>query len=609
MLRQLVAQPPDTGRVRMLSALCYELHDADPVRALRYGEQAVNLATTLHDQPGKLRALLNLGSCYANLSDGPHALRLQQQALTLARQLRNPDGIVRAYTGIGGVHHERNDTTNALRNYRWALSQAYDKGVKVRTRLMLFGNLGNLYSYLGRYPQAMLYTRRALKLARTSNDKAGESLYMAHLGTHYYQQNRLTTAEGLLREAIRLVEPLHSYRIEASHLEMLAVVLLLRNQLTEAEELTRRALRLARRTASLERLLDGYTLMAEINASRNRYEQAYIWQGRFRDLNDSLNSRSRLQTLAALQTRYETQGKEQQIRLLTQRGELQQLRNQELLAVVGALVLGLGGVGFLYWKLRQSRAALATNNEALHHATHELRELAASKDHLYTVVAHDLRGPVTSFVGVTELIEFYLHKGDKKGLERLPALVRQSANSLNSLLDNLLSWAVSQTGELVSQPEWLAVDDLFAEIEDLYRTTAEAKQIELVAAGAPGLQLWSDRNMMRTILRNLVGNALKFTPGGGFIRLAATQATGSGLLLTVADSGRGMPPEQVCALFHDGAHLPVALPTANNARSGTGLGLPLCRAFVKRLNGTLTLESTLGEGTVARVWLPGRPAT
>ncbi|WBA41533.1 ATP-binding protein [Hymenobacter canadensis] len=610
LLRRLVVQAPDTGRVRLLAALCYELHDSDPTRALGYGEQAVTLATSLRDQPGQLHSLLNLSSCYANLSDGPHALRLQQQALTLARRLHDQDGIVRAYTGIGGIHHERNDTLNALRNYQWALEKAYVKGVKVRTQLMLFGNLGNLYSYLGRYPQALLYTRRALQLARTSHDKVGESLYLAHLGTHYYQQNRLDLAEGLLREAITQVEPLRSYRIEAGHLEMLAIVLLLKDQLEEAETLTRRALRLARQTASQERILDGYNLMAEINASRHEYEQAFGWQNRFRDLNDSLNSRSRLQTLAALQTRYETQGKEHQIRLLTQQGELQHLRNQELWAVVGALLLGLGGVFFLYWKLRQSRAALASNNVALHQATRELREVAASKDRLYAVVAHDLRGPVTSFVGVTELIEFYLRKGDEKGLRRLPALVRQSANSLNSLLDNLLSWAVSQTGELVSQPEWLSVDELFTEIEELYRTTAEAKQIRLIASEAPGLQVWSDLNMTRTILRNLVGNALKFTPSGGHIQLDAAAMPDNRVLLTVADSGRGMPAEQLDALLRDSGSSPmmVSVSNSNNSRSGTGLGLPLCRAFVERLHGTLTVESTLGQGTVVQIQFPDRPA-
>lgn len=605
LLQQLAAHPAaDTVRVRILSSLCYSLHDSDPTSALRYGEKAVNLATQLQAKRSLLHSLLNLSSCYANLADGPHALLLQQQALTLARTLRDQNGIVRAYTGIGGVHHERGDTTNAFRNYHRALLRVHEQGVSVRTRVMLLGNLGNLYAYVQNYPKALLYTRRALQLARTSHDRAGESLYMANLGLYYMQQNQLGIAEGLLRNAIGLVEPLKNYRFEVGHRELLATVLIMKGELDEAEELTQQSLRLARQIDYKERVLDAYNLLSEISEQHKEYEDAFRWQRMFQDLNDSLNSRSRLQTLAALQTGYETTEKEHQIRLLTQRGELQQLRNRELWAIVAALVLGLGGMGFLYMQLRRSRTDLSAKNLALQQATQELREVAASKDRLYAIVAHDLRGPVTSFVGVTELIDFYLKQGDENGLRRLPALVRQSAQSLNGLLDNLLSWAVSQTGELVSRPESLVVDELFNEIEELYRTTAQAKQIQLTASAPLDLPLWADRNMARTILRNLVGNALKFTPRGGQIELSAQASPTGEISLTVTDTGQGMQPDQVANLLRPGTPRLTAS-SLGSARSGTGLGLPICRAFAERLGGTLSIESSSSEGTVVRVQLPG----
>ncbi|WP_375434285.1 tetratricopeptide repeat-containing sensor histidine kinase [uncultured Hymenobacter sp.] len=479
-------------------------------------------------------------------------------------------------------------------------------GVKVSTQIMLYGNLGNLYSYLRSYPSTLYYTRKALQLARESADKPGDSLYTANLGLLYLQQGKLDTAEGLARKPMTLVEPLHSYRLEAGHLELLATILLLEKQLDESELLTRRALRLGRQVDFKTRILDAYHLLTEINAGRRNYEEAFKWQGMFRALNDSINNSARLQATAALQARYEMSEKESQIKQLTHRSELQQHHNHELWLIVGALLLSLGGVGTLYWKLRRSRAALAANHAALHEVTHELREVAASKDRLYTIVAHDLRGPVTAFVGVTELIGFYLKTGDEDGLQRLPALVRQSAKSLNELLDNLLNWAVSQTGELVSQPEQLRIDDLFAEVEELYRTTAEAKQIQLTASGALTSTLWADPNMTRTILRNLVGNALKFTPGGGVIQLEAIpSAQGNTLTLRVTDTGQGMAPDQVAALL-------TANPKGSSAQRlmgpsfGTGLGLPLCRAFTERLGGTLAIASTPGIGTIVQVELPGQ---
>ena len=598
---RLQTQPADTGRVRLLNGLCYTLHDNQPTLALRYGEQAVTLARELPDRPGLMRGLLALASCYANLADGPHALELQQEALLLARQLRSNDGLVRSFTGMGSVYHERNDTAAALRNYRRALNYVYEPDVQVSSQLMLFGNLGNLYFTMRYRARGMLFTRRALALARSNHDRAGESLYLANMGTYYLQMKRLATAEGLLRKAVSLLEPLPEQRFEAGHLELLATVLLLNNELEEAEELTRRALGLARSLDYQERVLDAYSLLADISAARRQYDYAYEWQLRFRSLNDSLNSRSRLQTLMALQTRYETADKERIIQQLTDRENVLQQRNRAQIVAIVTLLLGLGGAGLLYTKLRRSRAALATNNHALEQTSAELRQVAASKDRLYAIVAHDLRGPVTSFASVTELIDFYLRQGDEAGLRRLPELVRQSAQQLNHLLDNLLNWAVSQTGELAFRPQVLAVAELFEGTRRLYANALEAKQLTLQLDTEPDLALWADAHMTQTILRNLVGNALKFTPAGGEIRLVARAGGAGQVVLQVEDTGPGIPPEQVAALHHSEA----LAPPLQGPRSGTGLGLLLCRAFAKRQAGSLRIESAPGHGTTVHVTLPG----
>jgi signal transduction histidine kinase len=600
LLRQLATQPADTGRVRQLASLCYVLHDSAPTRAIPYGEQAIRLARRLNDERGLLRSLLVLSSSYANISDGPHALLLQRQALVLARRLHDTNGIVRSYTGMGGVHHERGDTTAALLNYQRALDLAYRPGVHVRTQLMLFGNLGNLYFYLKKHQDGLLFTRRALQLARHIGDVAGESLYLADLGSYYLQMNQLGTAEGLLRQAISLVAPLHRPRFEAGHLELLATVLYLQGNLREAEELTVKAMQLARQINYYERVLDAYSLLADIHVRRKEYEDALNWQQMFRMLNDSLNNRSRLQVLTALQARYESAEKENQIRLLTERSHMAQHRNRELWTVVALLLLALGGMGIMYGQLRRSRAALAENNATLQEATLELRQLAASKDRLYSIVAHDLRGPVTSFAGVTELIDFYLQRGDEEGLRRLPSIVRQAAQNLNGLLDNLLNWAVSQTGELAFQPERLLVADLLTELAGLYSTSAEAKQISIQADYAPNLAIWADPHMTRTILRNLISNALKFTPVGGSIFLRAEALPKALVRLSVTDTGPGMPPSQIAALLDPES---LVIPT-QGPRSGTGLGLLLCRAFTQRQGGTLQIDSIEGQGTTISVTLP-----
>ncbi|MET4108406.1 tetratricopeptide repeat-containing sensor histidine kinase [Hymenobacter sp. UYP22] len=600
LVRLLRSQPADTVRLRLLNTLCHQLHDNEPTRALPYGEQAVALGRQLRYQPGLLQALLNLGNCYANLADGAHALRLQQEALLLARQLRSTNDITRALTDMGRVQQERNDTAAAMRNYQRALTYAYQPGVQPHTQLLLFGNLGNLYFNLRQYPEGLLFTRRALQLARRTGDQAGEAQYLADMGAFYMQMNQLETAEGLLRKAVLLAQAQRNERFRASNLELLATALLLRNQLPEADSLAQQALLTARRIQYKERILGAYGLLAKINAQQGQHEQAYAWQVRHRDLNDSLNSRSRMQMLTALQTRYETAEKERQIKRLTEQEQTTQQRNRALWGTVAALLLGLSGMAYLYTKLRLSRSALAANHRALGEATRELRQLAASKDRLYAIVAHDLRGPVTAFAGVTELIDFYLKKGDEDGLRRLPTLVRQSAYQLNHLLDNLLNWAVNQTGELAFRPERLLVRELYQDTIRLYENAAEAKQITLHSQSPECLAVWADAHMTQTILRNLISNALKFTPAGGSIHLLA-QTDGAGTAtLCVQDSGAGMTTAQTAALLASGPLMPLP----RTARSGTGLGLLLCRAFADRQSGALSITSSPEQGTKVCLTLP-----
>ncbi|PJJ48698.1 ATP-binding protein [Hymenobacter chitinivorans] len=600
---QLRVLPESPRRVQVLDSLSYALHDIVPDTARRYGEQAVALAQRLHDQRGLMRSLATLGSCYAVLSDGAYALTLYAQSQALARQLNDSDGLVRSYTTMAAVHHERSDTASAWRHYRHALQLADRPGVRPGTLLTLYGNLSSLFFHLGQDARALHYTDLALTLARRTGNRMNESIYLANLGTYHYYGQRYELAEKLIRQSLALTQQAHQPRYEAGDLALLSMVLLETQRPQEAATLARLSLRQARRGRSKERVLDAYSMLAEVTARQGQYQQAYQWQQHYDALNDSLNNGRRLATLTALQSRYDSEDREQQIQLLTQQAELQKLRNRELWGAIAALVLGLVGFGFLYWQLRRSRAALAANNLVLQATTAELRQMAASKDRLYAIVAHDLRGPVTSFVGVTELIGFYLKRQDEEGLQRLPALVRQSAQSLNNLLDNLLNWAVSQTGELAFRPEQLLVAELFEENLQLYQTTAEAKQITLRAAHPPELTLWADQNMARTILRNLVGNALKFTPLGGTVQFSAAEVPDTkSVRLTVTDSGRGMPANLVAEVL---SNSPVTTPTSPvGPRTGTGLGLLLCKAFVQRHGGTLDIQSAPGGGTSVLVELP-----
>ncbi|OGX89545.1 hypothetical protein BEN47_06590 [Hymenobacter lapidarius] len=597
----------DTTRLRLLQAMTTALSAEQPSRALPYGEAAVGLARTLPEKqraPGLLRSLLNLASCYANLSNGPEALTLLTEAQGLALRLRDVDALARTYTSQGSIYHERRDSVTAWQHYRRALQLAGQPAVSAHTRMRLLGNVGSLFFFRQQYPQAMRYDSLALALARREGDSTAQSTYLSSLATYQMRVGNMGRVNRLLTQALAISQRQHAVRNQANQLIMFAMYYMQTSQPERADAAVREALKVARRSNYLERVLDSYSILAAQAADQERYREAYEWNQRYVDLNDTLNNRQTFQTLASAQVNYETQERARRMRQLTQQNEEQAWRSRLLVLAVAVLAIGLLVTAYFYRNLRRNRAALAANNQALERTSAELRTVAGYKDKLYAIVAHDLRGPVTAFAGVTSLIDSYIAQNDQAGLARLPALVRQAADSLNHLLDNVLNWAVSQTGELDYRPAPLLVSELFAECQALYQTTAAASWQHITLSAPANLRLMADRNMTRTILRNLVGNSLKFMPTGGHVHLEAAPDPDDAqmVLLSCTDTGPGMNAATVASLM-SGPALPEAT-VMPQTTTGLGLGLALCRAFVHRHGGTLVIQSRPGAGTNVTVSLP-----
>ncbi|OGX88354.1 ATP-binding protein [Hymenobacter glacialis] len=598
---------PDTARLRLLQAMTTALSAEQPERALPYGEAAVGLARTLpvkERAPRLLRSLLNLASCYANLSNGPEALTLLTEAQALALNLGDVDALARAYTSQGSIYHERRDSVTAWRHYRRALQLAAQPAVSAHTRMRLLGNVGSLFFFRQQYPQAMRYDSLALALARREGDSTAQSTYLSSLATYQMRVGNMGRVNRLLTQALAISKRQHAVRNQANQLIMFAMYYIQTSQPERADAAVREALKVARQSNYLERVLDSYSILAAQAADQERYREAYEWNQRYVDLNDTLNNRQTFQTLASAQVNYETQERARRMRQLTQQNEEQAWRSRLLVLAVAILAIGLLVTAYFYRNLRRNRAALAANNRALEQTSAELRTVAGYKDKLYAIVAHDLRGPVTAFAGVTSLIDSYIAQNDQAGLARLPALVRQAADSLNHLLDNVLNWAVSQTGELDYRPTPLLVSELFAECQALYQTTAAASWQHITLSAPANLRLMADRNMTRTILRNLVGNSLKFMPTGGHVHLEAAPDPDDAqmVLLSCTDTGPGMNAATVASLM-SGPALPEATAMPQTT-TGLGLGLALCRAFVHRHGGTLVIQSRPGAGTNVTVSLP-----
>jgi len=230
----------------------------------------------------------------------------------------------------------------------------------------------------------------------------------------------------------------------------------------------------------------------------------------------------------------------------------------------------------------------------------QLRELISTKDKLFSIIAHDLRSPFNAILGLSELLIENTDDAEIAQTEEYLKIINTSARNTLSLLDNLLAWARSQTGNNIFTPIMTNLHTVISEILGVSRSVALVKNISIKYTHTDDIEVYADVNMLKTILRNLISNAIKYTHTNGEITISATQNDTS-TVITVSDNGVGMDEETREKIFDVYTNI-TTRGTANE--KGSGLGLVLCKEFVEQHGGEIVVESELGKGSTFTVLLP-----
>lgn len=245
--------------------------------------------------------------------------------------------------------------------------------------------------------------------------------------------------------------------------------------------------------------------------------------------------------------------------------------------------------------LRQGRK-LSRQNERL---VHELKELNATKDRLFSIIAHDLKNPFNGVLGFSELLLEALKHKETANLEEYALHVQKSAVKGYQMLMHLLDWAKLQTGQFKPVWESLDLNGIIRQVVQAEKSEAERKQIELLYSCPESMMVYTDKMILEITLRNLIGNALKYTSAGGCVRVVV-QHMKRYVAVFVSDTGVGMNVELIQHLMNQG---PIVSTKGTSNESGTGLGLMLCQAFLGKIGSKLQIISTLNVGTTVQFHL------
>ncbi len=545
-----------------------------------------------------------LGRLYWNLTDYPRSLESHLEELKLATQLDDPALLARTHGGLGLTYQRYGRDEDALQHFRLGLDLAARAG-DVRIRSSLLNSLGNYYLGLGQLDLAAANHEEALKLRETYNNRRAIAESLTNLGLIASARGDSVRALDYLTRALATFETLKYRRYLANTHRRLALVLRKAGRPDEALAHLQTALAIAGTLESAEVLAEIYQEFALTSEARGDLAAALDYQRKSAAATEQMRNEHDRQRMGELRARYGAEQRELEIALLKRDQELQLAENRRRRAQNLALAGGLaGGVVLLGGIILLQRFRLRTERR-LHAVTEHARERAEVADRLKSrllqIASHDLKVPLTALNATAGLIA--QEAGDAPAVRRLAGGIQADTARMRSLVRDFLEAAAMEEGNLQLHAAEHDLAAIARSATDSLAAAAGAKRQQLTFVPAPGPlpAVRADGERLRQVFDNLIGNALKFTPPGGVITVAAGEAAGW-VYAEVRDNGPGLGPADFAKIFSPRQRLS-AQPTGAGEDS-TGLGLFIARELLALQGGRLEVQSSPGGGAVFRVQLP-----
>ncbi len=550
-------------------------------RLARYDEALRNLFASL-EISRKMHNLAQMGhtyqvagSIYLQLEDLEKALEYHSKGLAIHEQIGDRTEFANALDVLADIHLELEQFDQALRMY----NRAYEDRRKAGNKRMILRsqmNLGRYFTHRQNYPLALSYYRDALVLAQELQDKWALARISVNLGELYRARKEYSSALQYLNDALSIAESMESKDIQH----------------------------------------DAFYELYELHKKNGNYQLALEYYLKYDAIRKAMMNVESRTSIANLESRFDLVNKEKEIERLekeniTSQLDLQRgksLRNYLISIAVFLMFLGIIIAFFLVRNtrmnlmLKHKNQELEELNERLTKYSKELDELNRTKNRLISIISHDLKNPFHSLIGFSDLLINEAEKFSEEEKLSFYKSMNDTSKKAFELLQNLLDWTRLQTSEIPFSPEDLHVTETIQSVLDLLKSHANDKGIVMQTDVTEGTIVYADSRMFETVLRNLLSNAVKYTPYGGKISISA-QDQNEVIRIGVNDTGVGMNKEQVTNLFN--IDKKATRPGTNN-EMGTGFGLILCREFVYKNGGELSVESSPGEGSTFSFTVPKR---
>lgn len=598
----------------------YLLRRNNPKLSLELGIEALEISKELSYTKGKAFAIHNVGTAKAVLGRFDHGMIDLIEASKIREEIGDFEGLVSTYNNIGHIYSEMGNDLKALEFFEKALEFQQKTGLKKDLGIVL-NNVGHVNYRSGNFDIALTFFYQALEANIQDGDERGIAASKGNIGTVYRSMGEAKRALEYHLESLSVIQKFNDKFGEVNTLRSIAQDYLELKQIDKATSFAIKSLKLAQEMGSLSEEKNTAGLLAEIYSIVGNFKESAKYYKIESRLKDSIFSIEKVEYLGRMQAAFEIENKAKENEFLKKEQEInakQILLQRYLLYLSGVVIfLAILLIGYIIVankKVRSANRELTDMNEEiltqkeiiqekvdeLDKYNQELQKINGIKDKLISVIAHDLKNPFNNISGYSEIIISRLESYTTSELLSFLRIIHENSSKGSMLLENLLHWSRLQTQTLQFSPTELQLSRLVNDEILLIQHIANEKKIAIEQSIDKNFKVFADGNMLKTIIRNLVSNSLKFTRSEGKIAIKAAKDD-SCTILSVSDTGIGIDDSVKEKLFTGEA----GVTSANlKGEMGTGLGLMLCKDFVDIHKGKIWLESESGNGATFFVKLP-----
>ncbi len=632
------------GTYNNIANIYQKLRNSDS--AVVYNKKALKIRLSIHADVAASTSITNLG--LINLMNGNYQKALDnfQEALKIRKKKGLKYSVASSYNNIGALYWKWGNLNAALEYFEKSFqlsSQADYKSTKVIAELNiglinidlgelnfaqnyiknaikeadndgLEGAEANGYYYLailhnksGNFDSSIIMLRKSLNYFEKVNDNNALSILYTLEAKDYLMKKNMRRTNSAILTALKEARMANNKTLIASAYRVIGEMFLEKKDYQKALENTAKSLEINKEKHLLEKIVEDNKQLADIYIKMGNYRTAVDYLQQYALSKDSLFNQKLAGNVASWRVRYQTANQENKILKLNKENSLQlaeilkqrALRNLFIIITILVLIL-LAVVYYFFSKDKKMSAVIGNKNKQLDEVNKKLEEQNQqllnsnrTKDKLFSIIAHDLKGPFNGLLGLTGLLSEDIGNMNKEQIIETTKLINRSSNRLFKLTKNLLDWSRIQIDSIIISPEELNVKNILDEIKESVKVSLIEKQISLTTTAENSLSVYSDPQMLETILRNLVTNAVKFTNKGGEIKLTA-EIENSGIKFSVIDNGIGIMPEDLQHIFSENEFLSTK---GTEGEHGTGLGIKICKELLEKCNSKLNGKSTTGVGT------------